>query len=237
MSDIFAPGQRPGEEVISHVERVAGFLEAQIVSGALGPGSRVGEEQLSAAVSSSRGVVREALRKLEGRGLVVRMPHAGVRVVKLSREDAGHLYSLRRDLESAACRYAARTLDAQDLDALDMLLDRHASSPNVLSGDNYRQRAGSEDFHYRIAAGCGNPYLTRLLCSDLYSLIRLVRFQLSAMPGRARDALADHRAIVAALRKRDGELAALLMDRHLSWAIGIIDDTTEPWFLPANAKG
>lgn len=218
----------------SNVERIAEILELKIASGELPPGSKIGEEQAAASVSSSRGALREALRILEGRGLVVRMPHAGVRVVELSRDDVRHLYGLRQTLESAACRLAAECFTEQDMSELDALLDRHEQRPQFKSGHDYRQSFGDDDFHYRIANRCGNPYLTRLLCHELYSLTRLVRFHFSATPGRPVDALAEHRAIANAIRRRDGELAALLMDRHLSWAIQLIEQAEEPWFLPSN---
>lgn len=218
----------------SNVDRIVEILELKIASGELAPGSKIGEEQAAASVSSSRGAIREALRILEARGLVVRSPHAGVRVVELSRDNVRHLYKLRQTLESAACRLAAESFTEQDMTELEALLDSHAERPQFKSGHDYRQGYGDDDFHYRIAKRCGNPYLARLLCHELYSLIRLMRFHFSATPGRPVDALADHRAIAAAIRRRDGELAALLMDRHLSWAIQLIEHADEPWFLPSN---
>lgn len=220
----------------SNVERIAETLEFKIASGELALGSKLGEEQVAASVSSSRGALREALRILEGRGLVVRMPHAGVRVVEFSREDARHLYVLRRTLECEACRLAATAFSEKDIDDLEALLDVHSERPKIKSDENYRQNFGEDDFHFRISERCGNPYLSRLLCNELYSLIRLVRFHISATPGRPKDALADHRAITAAIRRRDGELAALLMDRHLSYAINIIEKSDEHWFLPSKAN-
>lgn len=221
---------------VSNVERIAETLELKIASGELALGSKLGEEEVAASVFSSRGALREALRILEGRGLVVRMPYAGVRVIELSREDARHLYILRKTLECAACQFATTAFSKQDIDGLETLLDAHGERADIKRDKSYRQDFGETDFHYWIAKRCGNPYLSRLLCHELYSLIRLVRFHISATPGRPKNALSDHRAIAAAIRRRDGELAALLMDRHLSYAIDIIERSDQPWFLPSSNK-
>lgn len=220
----------------SSVERIAETLELKIAAREFEPGAKLGEEEMASSVASSRGALREALRILEGRGLVRRTPNAGVRVVELTREDAQHLYGLRKVLETAACEFAAYSFTSEDMARLDALLEKHARRPEVRSGENYRQTYGGDDFHYVIAERCGNPYLTRLLCHDLYSLIRLVRFHISATPGRAEYALADHKAIASAIRRRDGELAALLMDRHLSWAVDILGRSDQPWFFQSTAE-
>ena len=222
--------------IASGVENIAEALELKIAEREFEPGARLGEQEVASRLGSSRGALREALRILEGRGLVKRTPNAGVRVVELTREDAQHLYGMRKVLECAACKFAASSFTSEDMAGLDALLEKHAGRQDVKTGENYRQAYGGDDFHYVIAERCGNPYLTQLLCHDLYSLIRLVRFHISATPGRAEDALADHKAIASAIRHRDGELAALLMDRHLSWAVGILDRSDQPWFFRPAAK-
>lgn len=220
----------------TRVDRIAEMLELAIASGELAPGAKLGEEQLARQFSVSRAPLREALRKLEGRGLATRMPHAGVRVIQLTVTDAIELYQLRQVLECAVCRLAAQNMSMAQIDDLDRQLDRHIKQPEVVRGEHYRQRFGDEDFHYALAKGSGNRRLTRLLCEETYSLIRVVRFHMSATPGRAPDAHNDHRQIVAALRKRDGELAELLMNRHLEWALSILRNAEAPWFLPVGSE-
>src|SRR5689334_4936044 len=62
-------------------------LEELIMRGELPPGARLPEQQLADTLGVSRGPLREAIRTLEGRRLVERTPHAGVRVVQLGLED------------------------------------------------------------------------------------------------------------------------------------------------------
>ena len=71
-----------------------------------------------------------------------------------------------------------------------------------------------------IAAASHNPRLHRTLAGDLYDVMRVYRFRSSARPGRALDALNEHKAIVAALRARNSDAAEAAMRTHIraSWA-------------------
>ena len=58
--------------------------------------------------------------------------------------------------------------------------------------------------------------LVRLLCGELYHLVRMYRLKVSATPNRPRQAFAEHHRILDALAEGDGELAELLMRRHIA---------------------
>ncbi len=81
----------------------------------------------------------------------------------------------------------------------------------------YSHVMGEEDFHFRVAAGSGSARLQKLLCGDLYSLIRLCRFRTWTMPGQLKS-YRDHARIVEAMRDRDADLAEMLMRRHVAKA-------------------
>ena len=202
----------------THSDRVFEEIERAIVKGEIPLGSRLGEEQLSGRFGVSRGPMREALRRLEGRGLVVRLPHAGVRVVSLGPMDMAELYEIRASLEGLACRLAAQSMTEAEFDKLEALLQRHRDQEALQADLSYDQDYGELDFHYLLAKGCGSRRLTQLLCRDLYSLMRLFRFRTGHTPGRPLRAFVDHERILEAMRKRDDELAELLMRRHVAAA-------------------
>lgn len=54
-----------------------------------------------------------------------------------------------------------------------------------------------------------------MLCNELYQLFRMYRIQFSAAPSRPHHAFAEHHRILDAISDRDGELADLLMRRHI----------------------
>ena len=60
--------------------------------------------------------------------------------------------------------------------------------------------------------------LIRLLCGDFYQLLRFYRSQLVHVRGRGARTVVEHRRILEAIEDRDGELAELLMRRHIAAA-------------------
>lgn len=191
-------------------------IQAAIVRGEISPGSKISEPELARAYGISRGPLREAIRRLEGQRLLVRVPHAGARVVSLSPVELLELYEIRESLEGMACRLAAERMTEAQIDELRQVLDTHERDEAFKAGRGYYQQEGDFDFHYRIIQGSGNRTLSNLLCNELYQLVRMYRIQFSATPNRPRQAFAEHHRILDAIADRDGELAELLMRRHIA---------------------
>src|SRR5260370_17240756 len=94
----------------SLVDVLAERIEAAIISGDLQPGSKIREQTLAASLGVSRGPLREAIRRLEGRKLLQRTPNIGVSVSALSPGDLYEALHLPEVLEGLACPLAAKTL-------------------------------------------------------------------------------------------------------------------------------
>ena len=202
----------------SLVDSVAERLEAAIISGALEPGSRLSEQGLANSLGVSRGPLREAIRRLEGRKLLERTPNIGVRVAALSLKDLNETLQVREALESLACGLASQHMTNSEIDELDKLLERHGREKSVREGTGYYQESEDFDFHFRIVTGGRNDRLIQMLLGDLYYLLRVYRYKSSTKPGRAMEALQEHKAIVAALRSRDAAAAEQAMRAHLRHA-------------------
>jgi DNA-binding GntR family transcriptional regulator len=196
-------------------DQVLRLIQSAIVKGDIAPGSKISEPELARAYGISRGPLREALHRLEGQKLLVRVPHAGARVVSLSRQELGELYQIRESLEGMACRLAAERMAPDQVEELRGVLREHERDAAFQAGSGYYQQEGDYDFHYRIVLGSGNRMLIRLLCEELYQLARMYRIQYSAMPDRPARAFAEHHRILDAIADGDGELAELLMRRHI----------------------
>ena len=193
-------------------------LRTAIVKGELAPGSKVNEPQLSKQYGISRGPLREAIRRLEGCKLVEITPNLGAKVISLNESQAIEIYEIRESLEGLACRLAASKASAEDCARLRQLLANHEAQIQSENGRLYYQKEGDLDFHYLIVSLSGNDRLFKLLCDELYHLLRLYRVQTSSGPSRPEQAFKEHHQIVDALENNDCELAELLMKRHISGA-------------------
>jgi DNA-binding GntR family transcriptional regulator len=205
-------GAAEGETLSDHVLRQ---LQSAIVKGEIAPGSKISEPELARAYGISRGPLREALHRLEGQKLIIRVPHIGARVVSLSRQELGELYQIRESLEGLACRLAAERMAPEQVEELREVLREHERDAGFQAGSGYYLQEGDYDFHYRIVQGSGNKMLFRLLCDELYQLARMYRIQYSATPSRPAQAFAEHHRILDAIAEGDGELAEMLMRRHI----------------------
>jgi DNA-binding GntR family transcriptional regulator len=208
----YTPEQGTLADIASH------RLAQSIVTGELAQGQKLNEAELAERFGMGRGPLREALRHLEGMRLVKRIPNVGARVVVLDRKTLSDLYAVREALEGMACRIAAARMTDDEIDQLRKLLDSHEKQIKKQGGKVYSQKEGDLDFHYQIARGSRNQMLMDLLGSEQYQLLRMCRYRTSRNAERTGPALQQHRQIVEALAQRDGELAEILMRRHIQGA-------------------
>ena len=204
------------EENSTRSEQVFRQIQGAIVRGEIPPGTKISEPELARTYGISRGTLREAIHRLEGQKLLVRVPHIGARVVSLSYEELIELYEIRESLEGMACRLAAERMSIHEMDELRRVLETHERDEAFQAGVGYYQQEGDFDFHYRIIKGSGNTTLVRMLCGELYQLVRMYRIQYSTTPNRPRQAFTEHHRILDAIADRDAELAELLMRRHIA---------------------
>jgi DNA-binding GntR family transcriptional regulator len=207
-----------GAGALTLADRVFSQIQTAIVKGELAPGSKMSEAELAARYGVSRGPLREALRRLEGRKLLTRIPHVGVRVISLSFDELIQIYHVREAMEGMAARLAALYMSAEEVRGLKDLLAQHEKQAELQEGRAYFQDEGDFDFHYRIVQGSRNEVLSQMLCGELYHRVRLYRYQFSVTEGRPQKAFGEHHRIIEAIEARDAEMAEILMRRHISSA-------------------
>lgn len=188
-------------------------LLEKIYSGALPPGTVINEVALSKEFGTSRGPVREAIRRLQGIQLVTREPYLKARVVELTAETALELFQMRMGLEGVACYLATERMSDDEIDQLmrDMEADheRRKRQGGVLS------EAERFDLHERLVRASGNRRIIAALCEDLYHLLRIYRRHSGSVEERKEDAYEEHWQILSAIRARDPRLAESLMRAHI----------------------
>ncbi|MCW8332555.1 GntR family transcriptional regulator [Vibrio sp. SCSIO 43135] len=204
-------------------ENLTEYLIEAIVGGDIEPGSKISEPELAKRFEVSRGPLREAIMRVEGLGLIERIPHVGAKVITFSAEKLLELYSVREALEGMAARLAARHITEEELNGLEDVLFRHSKHIDDVEGASYFHQHGDFDFHYRIIKASRNSKLVSLLCNELYHLLRMYRYQSPRAQSRPKEALREHEFILQAIRNRDEELAEMLMRRHISGSRKLIE--------------
>lgn len=188
-----------------------------LVRGEIPLGGVVNEAALAERFQVSRGPVREAVKQLQGRALVVKEPYLKARVVDLSVEDMIEIFQLREAVEGMSVRLATQTMSDSDLDRL--LAD---------FSDALENKDGPVlDVHVRIAEASGNSRIRSLLCDELYYLLRLYRARSGDAPGRRQNAFSEHWQILRAMKARDADLAESLMRAHIARATSALHDLLE----------
>jgi DNA-binding GntR family transcriptional regulator len=187
-------------------------LREAILTGRYGPGARLVQDDLAEAFGVSRIPLREALRRLEGEGLVVISPNRGAVVRALAPKDVVDLYDLRLALESLAVRRAAERY--ADLRASTKL--RHAQARHAIAARNLSALFRLDrDFHADIAAASDNHQLVESLGALWSQIMRMMHayFEAGDYPVDTWD---DHEGIADAVAHGEAERAVARLTEHLS---------------------
>jgi DNA-binding GntR family transcriptional regulator len=191
------------------VDKIVDALESAILNGELLPGRRISEVDLSSTFGVSRGPLREAIRKLEGRRLFNRTAFHGIRMVDLSIDDLEQLLVVREVLEGAAARAAAENISDEEIEKLKRFSEEEVRRKSPLTF-----APTTKGFHHLIAQVSKNRWLEQMLCKDLYGLLCAYRYSSVDLAQRAEEAREEHYEIVKAIARRDGDHAEALMRKH-----------------------
>jgi DNA-binding GntR family transcriptional regulator len=187
-------------------------LRAAIVSGDIAPDARLVESDISAAFSMSRGAVRTALIRLEQDGLVVREPHRGARVRKVSDEEAVEILQARAVLEGLAVRQTAERIDDDGIARVHACLERHGTL--LEAGDLLGASDANADLHATLLEISGHGTALRLIRALSSQTVRY-QYRTILIPGRPAASVAEHRAIVDAVVAGQPDEAEAAMRSHL----------------------
>jgi DNA-binding GntR family transcriptional regulator len=146
-----------GQEHRTLREVVADEIRQMIASGQLQPGERLFEDRLAEQLGVSRNPVREALRALEGTGLVEVLPRRGAYVSRIDADRVRQLLELRSVIEAYAAETAARIRTDEDLAAMRACIERGRAA--TAENDLVSAATSHRDFHIAIERAARNEYL------------------------------------------------------------------------------
>lgn len=211
--------------------QVAQRVEAMIMDGSLRPGDRLPAERvLAEQLGVARPVLREAIRLLEGRGLLRRRQGSGTWVQELAVDlvqqqlrrgyqllavpaAMAKMYELRLSIEPTIAGLAAqRATDAQVAQLQELSLAMTHSWAEVAAFI-----AADQAFHVALWEAAGNEYFGLLLQPVQETLATYMHDVLEAADEeRLRSIAQRHEQIVDALRRRDSSAASAAMHQHFS---------------------
>ncbi len=194
-------------------DRIVGAVRDAISAGALEPGRRLTEAELTALTGVSRTSVREALRHLQAVGLVERAPKRGLRVAVLRAADVEHIFEVRGALEPLATElFVKRASSAQVARLIELLgpAVKPGSEPEVGLAVSY-------GFIQTLLDGAGNPVLTSSL-GPLNDRIHALRRVSLSIPGRWDQSRREYAAILDAIAVGDAPRAAAASRTHVEAA-------------------
>jgi DNA-binding GntR family transcriptional regulator len=206
------PVQAPDLDRRTLWQRVYDYLRAEILADRLAPGTLLQEVALARLLGVSRGPVREALGRLAAEGLVTVRPRRGAVVRELSSEEFVEAYQLREALETMAVRLAVPRLTAGDHAGLEALVERMAE--HAEAGDVHAFFEANAAFHQAFVDAAGNRMLEEAY-RQLLSQIDRYRLRSLQLRGDMRRSIAEHRAILRAVRAGNVEKAVHLVSEHI----------------------
>ncbi|MEV0068163.1 GntR family transcriptional regulator [Amycolatopsis sp. NPDC050768] len=215
-------------------ETLVDRLRTAIVHGELFPGQRLVEVDLAAAFGSSRGSVREALVMLENEGLVIRERNRGASVRPISLREAIEITEVRAVVEGLCARKAASAIGAEDRRRLQKLAK--AMRAAVKAGDIAAYNDISQESHHVIRELGDQRTAVEVLERLRYPSVRY-QFQVSLLPGRIEEGLAEHVSVIEAVASGDGDRAEAAMRAHLSSLVGSLQKLSELGGLPKTTLG
>lgn len=198
-------------------EVLAEALASAIVFGELAPGGRIIEEEIAARYDVSRSPVRDALRRLEADGLVVREDHRGARVTPISRRDLDEVYQCRIELEGLAAQQAAKNW-AEPADQV--FAEKLAAMRNAFKANDIRAYfIANVEFTDAVHRASGNATLQRLLKSIGKQALRYRYLAYQSAPKLMGMSVEGNREIVDLVRARKGAQARRITEQLIerSW--------------------
>jgi DNA-binding GntR family transcriptional regulator len=195
-------------------------IRADIIFGRLVPGQKLRLESLKESYETSISTLREVLNRLSSEGLVVAEGQRGFEVSPMSVADLKEIAALRLLLETHALEQSF-TYGEVEWEA--RLVSAHYKLSRMESVMASGDRTKTEDwkrydweFHQALISACGSKLLmeTHSAIFDKY-----LRYQMVALSYRGDVAAKEHKQLLDAALKRDGETAKRVLVLHIQGGV------------------
>lgn len=203
---------RPDAPPSALADRAYSTLKHDILTCKLAPSQRLSEKDLCASIGISRTPLREALNRLGLEGLVSLVPYHGFEVAPITLNDVREMCELRYLLEAESAARAAQRATDTEIEELSRLAELRYVPGSRETYEDYL-RANSA-FHNALAHFSHNARLEGAVVTLLDHLQRPLYLGLDVGLD-AKEATAEHLAVVYAIRRHDAEAAAECMREQI----------------------
>jgi DNA-binding GntR family transcriptional regulator len=196
-------------------DQIYPLVRGLILTGRIRPGETVDEKVIAAQLKVSRTPVREAVKRLSDESLVEVVAQSATRAARMDRREIEEAYLIRRALELESAAQAAPHVTPAHIEHLEDIVILHS---RMIDRHDYADAIAQDDvFHRSITEISGMPRLWRAIEISKAQLDRC-RHLMLPRAGQAEATLAQHRAIIRALRSKNPEKASAAMRKHLEEA-------------------
>lgn len=220
----------------SHAERIHTDLREQILNGEIPQGHRLVVRTYAAKYGTSDLPVREAIRRLEGDGLVEVHQNRGASVRHLTAEEIPGTYIVRGELEGLATRLAGPHLDQSDLAELWQLNEAMKTAADGGEAADYNRL--NHEFHTLIFNRCPYKEVTDTILR-IWSGQAAFGMVFGIDARRMATSIKEHEGIVESLERKDWFAAGDLAREH-KWStarslLELMDLEIPPELMPVSA--
>ncbi len=200
-------------------DRAYELIQHDIITCVIAPGAEISEPQLCTQYGLGKAPVRMALNRLVHDGLLRAIPRRGYRITPITLKDIHDVFELRLMLEPAAASMAAGKVDVRRLRVLDEACRHGYQSTDVKSITRFLE--ANKALHIAIAQATGNGRLAAMVAQLLEQMTRLLHLGLG-LRNRSHEMQHEHRALLKALSRGDGETAERISRQEIEAARGMV---------------
>jgi len=198
---------------LSLSDRILNLIEKAILSGSIKPGERLIETELAKNLGISKSPVREALRRLEGEGIVQLVPRKGYFVRDIDQKSIEEFFEVMFILEPTSALMSLKKKSETVCREIDELLRNMERCLRKKEYESYR--ALNDQFHGLFYSLTDNEWIikiSQMLRKQAYILRSLSLYT----KDRFSSSIKEHQAIADAYKKNDKRLLEKAMKNHLA---------------------
>jgi DNA-binding GntR family transcriptional regulator len=196
----------------SAAELAAEEIRHRIHSGQLPTRAKISISDLASEMRLSSTPVREALKALEGEGVVTIAPRSGVYVRKISLDEVAEVYAIKEALEPLMVRWAILRGTDDDLATVVGFARDLAAHARRHELDDYVKVV--EERRQLLLMMAGSDVLVSIF-QAIDGRVRLLRYRNLAQPEHMRRSVREHRAMAQAIADRDVDRACALSSKSV----------------------